>query len=60
MLGVFESGYSLLVTFTYSFRPYRQEPWHECFTTVSKKEFEALIYSLYVMARDDKKLDGYE
>lgn len=41
-------------------RPYRQEPWHECFTTVSKKEFEALIYSLYVMARDDKKLDGYE
>ncbi|VDL69688.1 unnamed protein product [Nippostrongylus brasiliensis] len=42
------------------FRPYRQEPWHECFTTVSNKEFEALIYSLYVMARDDKKLDGYE
>ncbi|WKX96752.1 hypothetical protein Q1695_012865 [Nippostrongylus brasiliensis] len=41
-------------------RPYRQEPWHECFTTVSNKEFEALIYSLYVMARDDKKLDGYE
>ncbi|KIH53729.1 hypothetical protein ANCDUO_16136 [Ancylostoma duodenale] len=41
-------------------RPYRQEPWHECFTTVNKKEFDALIYSLYVMARDDKKLDGYE
>ncbi|PIO62714.1 hypothetical protein TELCIR_15714 [Teladorsagia circumcincta] len=41
-------------------KPYRQEPWHECFTTVNKKEFDALIYSLYVMARDDKKLDGYE
>ncbi|KAK5977277.1 FLYWCH-type domain-containing protein, partial [Trichostrongylus colubriformis] len=41
-------------------RPYRQEPWHECFNTVNKKEFDALIYSLYVMARDDKKLDGYE
>ncbi|KAE9414207.1 hypothetical protein Angca_009199 [Angiostrongylus cantonensis] len=41
-------------------RPYRQEPWHECFTTVHKTEFDALIYSLYVMMRDDKKLDGYE
>ncbi|KJH40910.1 hypothetical protein DICVIV_13126 [Dictyocaulus viviparus] len=41
-------------------RPYRQEPWHECFTTIHKTEFDALIYSLYVMMRDDKKLDGYE
>lgn len=41
-------------------RPYRQEPWHECFTTVNQKEFDALIYSLYVMARDDKKMDGHE
>uniref|UniRef100_A0A1I7WT15 Uncharacterized protein n=1 Tax=Heterorhabditis bacteriophora TaxID=37862 RepID=A0A1I7WT15_HETBA len=41
-------------------RAYRLEPWHECFTTTSRTEFDALIYSVYVMSRDDKKMDGYE
>ncbi|CAI4226551.1 unnamed protein product [Auanema sp. JU1783] len=41
-------------------RNYRLEPWHECFTTTSHAEFEALIYSVYVLQREDKKLDGYE
>ncbi|PAV59349.1 hypothetical protein WR25_21392 [Diploscapter pachys] len=41
-------------------RPYRVEPWYECFATTSQKEFEALIYSLYVIGKNNGKLDGYE
>ncbi|CAB3405214.1 unnamed protein product [Caenorhabditis bovis] len=36
------------------------EGWYECFTTTSKAEFDALIYSLYVIEKDERKMDGWQ
>ncbi|CAI5442379.1 unnamed protein product [Caenorhabditis angaria] len=38
----------------------RSDGWFECFTTTSKSEYEALIYSLYVIDKDDRKMDGWQ
>ncbi|CAD6193954.1 unnamed protein product [Caenorhabditis auriculariae] len=40
-------------------RNMRQDGWFECFNTTKRDEFEALIYSLYVIEKDDRKLDGH-
>uniref|UniRef100_A0A8R1HPJ6 FLYWCH-type domain-containing protein n=1 Tax=Caenorhabditis japonica TaxID=281687 RepID=A0A8R1HPJ6_CAEJA len=37
----------------------RGENWIECFTTTRPQEYEALLYSVYVSERTDRKFDGW-
>uniref|UniRef100_A0A1I7TNT9 FLYWCH-type domain-containing protein n=1 Tax=Caenorhabditis tropicalis TaxID=1561998 RepID=A0A1I7TNT9_9PELO len=37
----------------------RPETWLECFTTTRHVEYEALLFSVYVVERNEKKFDGW-
>ncbi|UMM16304.1 hypothetical protein L5515_013373 [Caenorhabditis briggsae] len=37
----------------------RHESWFECFTTTRHCEYEALLYSVYVAERNERKYDGW-
>ncbi|EGT49064.1 hypothetical protein CAEBREN_31427 [Caenorhabditis brenneri] len=37
----------------------RHETWLECFTTTKHQEYEALLFSVYVVERNERKYDGW-